>query len=89
MNDVCKISVILDVICEVRELNVPCRSGTWLSKSEVGGGGLQRTLVSQTEREDIPVEELTRSFCEIVNRPLVVAPAASQTLGTSRSREAI
>ena len=45
--------------------------------------------MSQTEREEIPVEELTRSFCEIVNRPLVVAPAASQTLGsTSRSREA-
>ena len=71
-------------------LTLICRSGTWLSKSEVGGGGgLQRTLVSQTEREEIPVEELTRSFCEIVNRPLVVAPAASQTLGsTSRSREA-
>ena len=57
---------------------------TWLSKSEFGGGGLQ------TEREEIPVEELTHSFCEIVNRPLVVAPAASQTMGsTSRSREAI
>ena len=70
-------------------LTLICRSGAWLSKSEVGGGGLQRTLVSQTEREEIPVEELTRSFCEIVNRPLVVAPAASQTLGsTSRSREA-
>ena len=71
----------------------PSSTGAWLSKSE---GGLQKTLVSQTEREEIPVEELTRSFCEIVNRPLVVAPTPSQErgfyptlLGTSRSRDEV
>ena len=72
-------------------------SAPWLSKSE--GGLHHKTLVSQTEREEIPIEELTRSFCEIVNRPLVVhAPntrgqerGSYPTLGTSRSssREAI